>query len=290
MKGLLDMGTAMLKFVDRISKKEEKKMKYIGVDSIIPNPNQPRKHFDQSSLDELCESIQRFGVLQPLLVKRHDREKYEIVAGERRYRASLQAGLKSVPCIISEQEDNNSSIYAMVENVQRQDLNVFEEAEGLDSLIREYNIKQGEVAKQLGKSQSSIANKLRLLKLTKPVRDIIIKNNLTERHARALLHISSEEDQLKALDKIISRQLSVLQTERLVKDMEEKSKIPMQRKHMVFKDIRIFLNTINHAIDVMNESGVNAEVRKIENEGFVEYVIRIETERANSADKNVVNV
>lgn len=250
------------------------RVSYIPVDQIVPNPGQPRKVFDEETLGELADSIAMHGILQPLLVRQNERGEYELISGERRLRAARLAGLSEVPCILSGIEREQSAVYALIENLQRQDLHFFEEAEGIGKLIVTYGLTQEETALRLSKKQSTIANKLRLLKLGPAVRRRILEAGLTERHARALLKLPEESRQLAALDQIISRGLNVAKSEQLIEDMLAAPKTKPKRI-MVVKDLRLFINTINHAVMVMRNAGISAVSTKRETPNYIEYVIQI---------------
>lgn len=253
---------------------------YIPIASIYPNPAQPRKIFDKSDLLDLSNSISEHGLIQPITV-RHSENKgiYELVAGERRLRASALAGLTDIPCIISDIDDCQSSLIALVENLQRCDLDFFEEAAGIFNLIKTYGFSQEEAAKKLGKSQSAISNKLRLLKLDPEVIHRITLNGLSERHARALLRLSSREEQLDTLDKIIKRHMTVCETDQYIDRLLIKQAIEPEKKPkiqaFVFKDLRLFLNTINHAVDTMRSSGIEAEIDRTEDDSSIRMTISI---------------
>ena len=267
---------------DKPEKKEEQKnIIYISIDSIRPNPYQPRKQFNKQALDELCESIKQYGVLQPINVRKLSHSTYELVAGERRLRASTMAGLSEIPAIIINVDDNDSAVMALIENLLREDLSYMEEAEGYCNLINEHGFTQEELAQKIGKSQSTIANKIRLLKLSPLVKKILADNNLTERHARALLKLHDEQLQLKVLKLVCERGLNVKKTEDLVeKAIEKYSKDARQRssdKKMTkaIKDVRIFVNTIKQAIDIMKQSGVNAKAAQVDRGEYIEFVVRV---------------
>ena len=197
-------------------KTDEKKITMIPIDLIRPNPYQPRRKFDQSSLDELCQSIQQYGVIQPINVRKISNTHYELVAGERRLRATAMTGKKEIPAIIIDIGEDDSAMMALIENLQREDLGYMEEAEGYRNLIKEHGLTQEELAQKIGKSQSTIANKIRLLRLSPMVKKMLSDNGLTERHARALLKIDDEQLQLKILQKVCDRGLNVRKTEELV--------------------------------------------------------------------------
>ena len=267
---------------DKPEKKEEQKnIIYISIESIRPNPYQPRKQFNKQALDELCESIKQYGVLQPINVRKLSHSTYELVAGERRLRASTMAGLSEIPAIIINVDDNDSAVMALIENLLREDLSYMEEAEGYCNLINEHGFTQEELAQKIGKSQSTIANKIRLLKLSPLVKKILADNNLTERHARALLKLHDEQLQLKVLKLVCERGLNVKKTEDLVeKAIEKYSKDARQRssdKKMTkaIKDVRIFVNTIKQAIDIMKQSGVNAKAAQVDRGEYIEFVVRV---------------
>ena len=256
---------------------------YISIENIRPNPYQPRKQFTKASLEELCESIKQYGVIQPINVRRISPNYYELVAGERRLRAATMAGLKEIPAIIVNVDENDSAVMALIENLQREDLSYMEEAEGYSNLINEHGFTQEQLAQKIGKSQSTIANKIRLLKLPPMVKKILADYSLTERHARALLKLHDEQLQLKVLKIVCERGLNVKKTEELVEKAIEKyinkSTSENQNKDAkmtkTIKDIRIFVNTIKQAIDVMKKSGVNARAAQIDRGEYVEFIVRV---------------
>lgn len=258
-----------------------KNIKNIKVDYIRPNPYQPRKVFNKLSLEELCESIKEYGVIQPIQVRKLTCTTYELIAGERRLRAATMAGLKEIPCIIVETSDTDSAIMALIENLQREDLSYMEEAEGYSNLINEHNLTQEELAHKVGKSQSTIANKIRLLKLPPMVKKILADNCLTERHARALLKLNDEQLQLKVLKKVTDKGLNVKKTEELIerviqKYLNDEDNKPSEKKFTrAIKDVRIFVNTIRQAIDLMKKSGVNAKAAQFDRGEYIEFIVRV---------------
>lgn len=246
----------------------------IPPDCIFPNPSQPRRNFDPEELECLAQSIRENGILQPLSVRPISGGNYELIAGERRLRASRLAGLPRVPCIISEVDDKNSAVFALIENIQRKDLAFFEEAEAINRLIEKYGISQEECAHKLGKAQSTLCNKLRLLKLPVEIRRRIAEAGLSERHARALLKLEEQETQKEALNEIIKKNLNVYDTDKLIARLLEPPKArPVPKR--VFKDVRIFINTLNHAVDLMKRSGIKANTGKRETDEYIEYTIQI---------------
>ncbi len=231
---------------------------------------QPRKTFAKEPLDELAQSIKENGILQPLIVT----PDFMLIAGERRLRAAKLAGLKSVPCIISAYDDQKCAELAIVENIQREGLSFFEEAEGYSRLINEFGMSQGEIAKRVCKKQSTISNKLRLLKLPPTARAIIVAANLSERHARELLRIPKKETLFFALDKIVEKKLNITQTEQFITSLITPPPEKPQRFCKI-GDVRIFINTINKAVDLIKQSGIKPTTQLCEKDGFVEYTIKI---------------
>lgn len=247
----------------------------IPVDSIVPNPNQPRKVFNQNELDSLSASIKNNGIIQPLVTRKTSDGKYELISGERRFRAAKNIGLETVPCIVMYVSDEQSALFAIIENVQRDNLNFFEEAESILKLSEIYNMSQFDIAKKLGKSQSYLSNKMRLLKLSCELRGVITENSLTERHARALLKLDNDVDRLKALLHIIEKQLNVSETDKYIDSLINPSASKTKPKFKKIKDIKIFVNTINHAVDTMRKAGIKAITTENETNDYFEYVVRI---------------
>lgn len=263
-------------FLNLSKKKFINKVVEIDINKIHPNPNQPRSEFSDDELLTLAQSIEHNGILQPLSVRFVD-DNYELIAGERRLRAALLCGFKTVPCIIHDVSDQSSAIFALVENIQRQDLSFFDEALVIEKLISYYGLTQEEAAKKIGKAQSTIANKLRLLRLSPEERSLIIKNNLTERHSRSLLKLASSEDRLLILEKVINNNLNVDRTEKLVDNYigKVKKNQSYKKRSRVFQNVKIFVNTINKAVETMQAAGILADSRRIQNEDYIEYRVRI---------------
>ena len=263
----------MLKKQNKI--RTESQILAIPQSDILPNPNQPRKRFDYDELEGLAQSIRANGILQPLIVRELENGKYELVAGERRLRAARLTGLTKVPCVVSEISETDSAIFAVLENLQRQDLDYFEEAEALATLVSDYHMGQDELCKKLGKAQSTISNKLRLLKLSDEMRYQISRAGLSERHARALLSLNDEVQRARALSIIIDRHLTVNESEQLIDQMIRKNEAPKKQMLRGFKDIRIFINTLNNAVDNIRRAGIEADSVKTETDEYVEYIVRI---------------
>lgn len=269
--------------------KNENKISDIPIIKIRPNKAQPRKVFNEEDLNALSQSIAENGILQPLTVRKVSATEYELIAGERRLRASVMAGLRKVPCIVIKCSEKESAVYALLENLQRSDLGMFEEARGVSRLIRRYGLTQQEAAVKLGKTQSTIANKLRLLRLTYEEQEWIENAGLSERHARALLKLGDEGARREALSKIISENLNVQQSENLINLMLNSS--PKNNKKQgtskaVIKDVRIFVNTINKAIDTMRLAGIDAQSDKTDTDNFIEYTIRIPKKQITDDEKS----
>lgn len=254
----------------------------IQVDKIIPNLYQPRKYFDEEALNELAESIKQYGVIQPITVRRL-RDEYELVAGERRWRASKIAGLINVPCTIVDITDSESAEIALLENLQRADLNYLEEAEAYYNLINEHKFTQDKLAEKMGKKQSTIANKLRLLKLSKKVREIALENNLNERHCRALLSLPTEELQLKIIKQIIKKSLNVKLTEELInKELLKLAGVELnsegKKKILGSFPAKIYVNSIKQIFDKFK---IPAEYKTKEHEEYVQITVKIPKKPSN---------
>lgn len=255
---------------------------YLKPEELAPNPVQPRKIFDEESLYELSESIKSYGVLNPLTVRSRSGG-YELVAGERRLRAAKLAGLTEVPCILLDVDIEDSNLIALIENLQRKDLDFLEEAAGLHQLIRIFGLSQEEAAKRIGKSQSAVANKLRLLKLPEDILEALRENGLTERHGRALLRLSTPQKQRSALEYILDNDLTVAATDAYIdaqlssppepeKDEPEK---PRQTRSFILKDVRVFLNTLSRSLDMMKQGGIDAGMERRETEDSLILTISI---------------
>ena len=245
---------------------------YLAVDAIAPSAVQPRQNFSPAQLEELSRSIAEYGVLSPLTV-RPRQGGYELVAGERRLRAARMAGLSEVPCIIMELDLEEASFIALVENLQRNDLDFLEEARGIAQLIRLFGLSQEECARRLGKSQSAVANKLRLLRLPEDVLNAMRNAGLTERHGRALLRLETPQEQREAL----SRDLNVAATDAYIERLLEARTAPEgeQQKTFILKDVRVFLNTISHSLDLMKQGGIDAGMRRQETDEALILTINI---------------
>ena len=242
---------------------------------ILPNPNQPRVRFDYNELEGLAVSVRTNGMLQPINVRKRSDGKYELISGERRLRAARMVGMNKIPCVVMDVSDEQSALFAIIENVQRQNLDFFEEAVAIERLMTEYGLSQEEMSRKLGKAQSTLSNKLRLLRLPEELRDKITYASLTERHARALLTLPDNSTRGRVLDIIIERHLTVTESERLINDVLRRKKTKNRPQMRAYKDMRIFINTLNHAVDVIRKAGIEADTAKSETDEYFEYVIRI---------------
>ncbi|MBQ8568052.1 MAG: ParB/RepB/Spo0J family partition protein [Oscillospiraceae bacterium] len=250
----------------------------IPVERIKPNPNQPRHIFNADDIAALSASIEENGIIQPLSVRQTDYY-YELVAGERRLIAAKSCGMEYVPCIIMDIDECESAVMALVENIQRKNLNFFEEAEAIFKMIQHYGLTQEEAAVRLGKTQSTVANKLRLLRLTEDERDKIMEYELTERHGRVLLKLEGNKRK-EAIETIGKAKMNVERTEKyiekLISENERNEKI--RKRSGLFRHISLFANSINHAVDIMKAAGVECESKRVNGDKFVEFVIRVPTE------------
>ncbi len=251
----------------------------IPIDKVAPNPYQPRKEFSGSSLEELAASITEYGVLQPINVRKIGEDGYELVSGERRLRASKLAGKEHIPAVVIEVVEHDSAVIALIENLQREDLNFMEEAEGYQNLITDHGMTQEELAKKVGKKQSTIANKLRLLKLNSNIKKMVLEHELTERHARALLKLPDEALQEKALAQIIKKSLNVKKTEELIEKVLDEVAVAVEepKKSRIKGKMQysIYINTIKNAYKEILKTGCRVEYGQVDKGEFIEVTVRI---------------
>ncbi|WP_026476765.1 nucleoid occlusion protein [Alkaliphilus transvaalensis] len=258
----------------------EKQIIEVSINSIIPNPYQPRKTFSQISLEELSQSIKTYGILQPLSVRQIGDNKFELIAGERRLKAAKIAELETVPAIVHrDYNDKDSAVLAIIENLQREDLNFIEEAEGYYNLIQDHGFTQQELALHIGKNQSTIANKLRILRLRPDIKTSLLEHNLTERHARALLKLPDDDLRLMALEKIIKYDYNVKKTEEIVQGMLDEigqEKDPKSnQKIRSFMNYRIYINTIKQAYEAIKDKQEKAEFNQVDKGEYIEVTVKI---------------
>lgn len=249
----------------------------LPINEVTPSPYQARTTFVEEEIKKLAVSILQNGLLQPISVRKTADGRYQLIAGERRLRACKLAGMQTVPAIIWDTDDEKSAALSLLENIQREQLNPFEQGYALREILKLWDCTQEGAARRLGMSQSSLANKLRILALTPQQQTLCLNGALTERHARAVLALENEEERTQVLEKAISEKLSVQQTEMLV--AKTLAKRPKQKRTLMVKDVRIFVNTINKAIQTMIAGGVAATTTKKEQDGYIEYIVRIPNKR-----------
>ena len=258
---------------------------YLRTEDIAPNPVQPRQTFDDETLRELSESIRTYGILNPLTLRLRGGQ-YELVAGERRLRAARLAGLREVPCILLDVNMEDAGLIALVENLQRKDLDFIEEATGIRQLIHMFGLSQEEAARRIGRSQSAVANKLRLLRLPPDVLEAMRQNGLSERHGRALLRLGTEDAQRAALSYILAHDLTVAATESYVESLlgapTAPPALPARRRTFVLKDVRLFLNSLTRSVEIMKQGGIDAGIRREETEEALIVTISIPKAREST--------
>ncbi|NLZ46742.1 MAG: ParB/RepB/Spo0J family partition protein [Clostridiales bacterium] len=273
------------------NKKKEKeinKVIEIHIGYIKPNPNQPRKYFNTGDLTQLAKSILQDGILQPITVRRIADENYQLISGERRLRAARIAGLKYIPSIVLNVTERTSALLALVENIQREDLSFFEEAEAISQMIDIYGMTQEDAAIKLGMAQSTVANKLRLLRLSSDEKHIITGLKLTERHARALIKINDYETRIDVLEKIAKGSLNVEKTESYIQSLLEDRKSGQAKKMPAcFKDIRLFMKTINKAVDIIKLAGVDVQSKKVDSGDDIQILITVPKNTEKSEAKAI---
>ena len=264
----------------------EREVARIPIDAIRPNPYQPRRVFAQDALEELCASIKQYGLLQPISVRKLGSDSFELIAGERRLRACRMAGMKFIDAIIFSTYEQDSAVIAMMENLQRENLHYMEEAECYQNLIRDHGLSQDELARRLGKNQSTIANKMRILKLPMAVKRMLLQYGLTERHARALLRLHDEEMQMHVIQIIVQQNLNVKATEDLVertisrmygieKEEEEQSHTRPSKISGFVRDTRLFVNSLRTVVQQMADAGLNPKLESRDKEEGMEIKIWI---------------
>ncbi len=253
----------------------------IAIDKIVPNRYQPRTVFDDSKIEELARTIHTHGVIQPIVIRKMEDDKYEIIAGERRFRAMSKLEWKEVPAIVRNLSDKETASIALIENLQREELTAIEEAVAYQKLLKLHELTQEALAQRLGKGQSTVANKLRLLKLPEVVQQAIMNKQLSERHARALMQLKEEELQIELMNESIEQQWNVKQLEEKVNfitnppEKEEKKSPVKPKRKAVSKDVRIALNTIKHSLSMVTKSGINLKTEEEDTEDFYQITVRI---------------
>lgn len=264
-----------------LGKKKAPTLLQIPVEAILPNPAQPRKSFRPESVYSLAGSIRRYGVLQPLTVRKMESGLYELIAGERRLRAAKEAGLSQVPCVLLSAGGEESAVLAVIENLQREDLDMFEEAEAIARLMAHYSLTQEEVAERLSFSQSCVANKLRLLRLEGEVRQEILEAGLSERHARALLRLPEGEKRKSALAAIRRGGWNVARAEAYIEEcLQEEKKQRRPEVRGAARDVRLFSNSLDRTVDLARKAGILLEQERAETEKEVIFTIRLTKKEA----------
>ena len=288
--GFNDLNVETLK-TDNLQKATDVQVLHIPLSKIVPNPYQPRKEFESEALSELADSIRQYGVLQPLLVAPGKDDTYILIAGERRLRASTMAGLGTVPVIVSEYTTQQIAEIALIENLQRKDLHYLEEAEGYERLVNTFHLTQESMAIRVGKKQSTIANKLRLLRLPGSVRKKLHDSDLTERHARVLLKLENEDLQKAVLQKVLKGHLNVRQTEALVeKTLKEAGKLNQKKpRFVIVNDVRIYLNSIKEIMETVKTSGIPSSMEQEMDGDDVVVTLRIKNVKKRK-DPNVIKL
>lgn len=258
----------------------------LDIASIEANPYQPRRQFEPRALKELAQSISENGLLQPVTVRQTGEQSFQLISGERRLMACRILEMERIPAIVEEVDDEKSAIFALIENLQRSDLNYFEQAEGMQRLMECAGLTQEQLARKLGKAQPTIANKLRLLGFSRELRMKMIDGGLTERHARALLRLPDEQSVEEAIQYVVENRLNVGDTEKFVESLlnpvqtieapdEKKDKQCAKTRVLVIKDMRIFMNTISRAVSTMKLAGIHVDTVQEENDEFISYIMKI---------------
>ena len=260
---------------------ESSRVTMVPVEAISPNPDQPRRYFDPQGLAELAESIRVHGILQPLSVRRKRGGRYELIAGERRLRAAVLCGSQAVPCLVMDVDREDSCLLSLIENLQRRDLDFWEEAKALEKLIQTFGLSQEEAAGKVGKSQSAVANKLRLLKLPDQALELLRKGGATERHARALLKLPDAPAQMTGAELVVREGWTVARTEAYVESvLRQREEKPRPRRPLLIRDVRFFLNSVDHGLSVMRSAGVEAQCSREEEGDAILLTIRIPKARS----------
>jgi ParB family transcriptional regulator, chromosome partitioning protein len=260
---------------EREESSESEEIRRIPIDNIVPNRFQPRTVFDDDKIEELARTIHTHGIIQPIVVREFENGRFEIIAGERRWRAMKKLGWAEVPTIIKNLNDTETASVALIENLQREELSPIEEAVAYGKLLELHNLTQEALAQRLGKGQSTVANKLRLLKLPEQVQDALLNKTITERHARALIPLKDPEKQVQLLNEIIEKNLNVKQSEDRVVKMLDQTEKPKPKRKAFSKDMRIAVNTIRQSLTMVSDSGINLNSEEEEFEDFYQFTIRI---------------
>src|SRR3954463_7913025 len=269
----LEDSSDVAEIIEKKVKNEE--IEKIPIDHIVPNRFQPRTVFDDEKIEELSRTIHTHGIIQPIVVRQFD-GKYEIIAGERRFRAMKKLGWDEAPAIIKNYSDTETASVALIENLQREELSPIEEAIAYGKLLELHNLTQEALAQRLGKGQSTVANKLRLLKLPQLIQESLLNKEITERHARALIPLKDPEKQVAILAEVMERNLNVKQTEeRVVRLLEQKNQQPKPKRKAFSKDMRIAVNTIRQSLSMVSDNGINLDAKEEEFDEYYQFTIKI---------------
>lgn len=259
-----------------VVEEDRDEVRKIPVSQITPNRFQPRTVFNDEKIEELSRTIHTHGIIQPIVVRQYGDDQFEIIAGERRYRAVQKLGWETVPAIVKNLNDTETASVALIENLQREELSPIEEAIAYGKLLELHDLTQEALAQRLGKGQSTVANKLRLLKLPEEIQSALLDKQITERHARALIPLKNPEKQIQLLQEIIEKSLNVKQTEdRVVKMQEGTTQKPKPKRKAFSKDMRIAVNTIRQSLSMVSDSGINLDSEEEEHDEFYQFTIRI---------------
>ncbi|BCB06103.1 nucleoid occlusion protein [Bacillus sp. KH172YL63] len=259
-----------------VVEEDRDEVRKIPISQIVPNRFQPRTVFNDEKIEELSRTIHTHGIIQPIVVRQYDDEQFEIIAGERRYRAIQKLGWETIPAIVKNLNDTETASVALIENLQREELSPIEEAIAYGKLLELHDLTQEALAQRLGKGQSTVANKLRLLKLPEEIQSALLDKLITERHARALIPLKNGEKQIQLLQEIIEKSLNVKQTEdRVVKMQEGTTQKPKPKRKAFSKDMRIAVNTIRQSLTMVSDSGINLDAEEEEHDEFYQFTIRI---------------
>ncbi|MDR6120834.1 ParB family chromosome partitioning protein [Bacillus sp. SLBN-46] len=274
--GLGDKGEQEVELEQEIDIERNEEIRKIPINQIVANRFQPRTVFDEDKIEELSRTIHIHGIIQPIVVREFDIDRFEIIAGERRWRAMKKLGWAEAPAIVKNLSDTETASVALIENLQREELSPIEEAIAYGKLLELHNLTQEALAQRLGKGQSTVANKLRLLKLPQPVQEALLNKIITERHARALIPLKDPEKQVMLLAEVIEKNFNVKQTEeRVVRMLEQKNEKPKPKRKAFSKDMRIAVNTIRQSLSMVTDSGINLDAEEEEFDEFYQFTIRI---------------
>ncbi|WP_062107892.1 nucleoid occlusion protein [Bacillus niameyensis] len=278
---LFGMGDKELP-IEKEMAEETEEVKNISVSRIVPNRFQPRTIFDETKIEELARTIHTHGIIQPIVVREIENSQFEIIAGERRYRAIQSLGWTEVPAIIKNLNDTETASVALIENLQREELTPIEEAMAYGKLLEIHNLTQEALAQRLGKGQSTVANKLRLLKLPQEIQEGLLQKKITERHARALIPLKDFEKQIQLMNLIIEKNLNVKQTEEQVVKLLTKVDKPKKRRKAISKDMRIAVNTIRQSLSMVTDSGIKLDSEEEDFDEYYQITIKIPKKKAQN--------